>query len=713
MLALFSFTLFLGAFLLFLVQPMVAKMVLPVLGGAPAVWNTCMVFFQLVLLGSYAYAHALPQRLGVRRHAALHLALIALAFVALARLALPARLAGAAAPAVENPVWWLLGLLSTTMGAPALALATGAPLLQRWFASSAHAERQDPYFLYVASNAGSLAALIGYPLLIEPRLTLAAQSKLWTDGVGLWVVATLACAISLWRARGAGEAAAATPAAADEAPLTRPQALRWVLLALVPSSLMLGVTTFMTIDIAPIPLLWVAPLAIYLLTFIIAFARPGLTVRRGALVLLPLAILALAAMPIFGSRLGIGGRIGVHLAAFFIAALVCHCELASTRPASRHLTAFYLWLSAGGVLGGLLNALVAPALFPRILEYPLLIAAIALLRPKTPTEAPSTGTFRKRARSAKTSRAGASGKARDFGAAWLTLGAFAALVFTIQAFGGTGATVFTHRDFFGLIRVKLDREHGLIGLQHGTTVHGVQSVDPARHREPLGYYTRGGPLGQLLASRAATHPGENLGVVGLGAGTIACYADSGQSLTFFEIDPAVERVARDTTYFTYLSDAVRRGVRLHVALGDARLELARTNERFGVLVLDAFSSDAVPVHLLTREALAAEIARIAPGGVLAFHLSSRYVRLEPAIAALARDANLAARFQHDAYATAADRAVGRSSSRWMVMARSEADLGAIANDPRWSAPGEALARVWSDDFSSLVGLVVWQSGQGR
>ncbi|HTM58415.1 MAG TPA: fused MFS/spermidine synthase [Candidatus Udaeobacter sp.] len=684
MLALFALTLGLGAFLLFLVQPMVAKMLLPLLGGSPAVWNTCMAFFQAVLLGGYAYAHFVPSRVGVRRHAPFHVALIALPL-----LLLPLRLGSYPPPATERPVPWLLGVLLMAVGAPAFALATSAPLLQRWFAATLHRQGRDPYFLYVASNAGSMAALLGYPLLIEPRLPLAGQNVLWTAGYALLVGLTLGCAVLLIRRAPPGtiEVERAVP---EGAPLERAVVTRWILLALAPSSLMLGVTTFITTDIAPIPLFWVLPLAFYLLTFIVAFARPGDRVRQFVLALLPVAILALVFAGMAGNSLSIGVRVAIHLTAFFVAALVCHGELAASRPARFHLTAFYLAIATGGVLGGILNALIAPVLFPRVIEYPLMIALVALLRPRLFSPA--------------------AGAKPRFGAAWTTLGTISGLIFLLQAFGGpVGQTLLLHRDFFGVIRVRTDAAHQLVGLQHGTTVHGIQSRAPRMREEPLGYYSRPGPIGQLFAVWDSSHAGEPVGVVGLGAGTLACYARRGQSITFYEIDPAIDRAARDTTLFTYLADADRRGARTRIVIGDGRLRLAASSERYGMLVLDAFSSDAIPVHLLTREAMRVYLDHLAPGGWLAIHFSSRYVTLDPALASLARDRGLACRIENDPGAESDSLSLERSPSSWVVMARDEAALSSVARDPRWTEPAGALPRPWTDDHSSLLGLIRWSA----
>jgi len=674
-LILFSLTLFLSAFLLFVVQPMEAKAVLPVLGGAPAVWNTCMVFFQAVLLAGYGYAHFASSRLGVRRHVPIHLALLTLILV-------PAPLSGRlpAPPASDQPMLWLLGVLAVSVGPAAFALATTAPLLQRWLAESRHAERGDPYFLYGASNLGSMAALLGYPFVIEPHVSLAAQRGLWRIGFVALALLIGACGFVWWR-RGAGSPPAIPATAATGEPPTRHRMIRWIVLALVPSSLMLGLTTYITTDIAPIPLFWVVPLALYLVTYVIAFSRPHPVVQRVAIALLPVAILGLIAVHVAGTRLTMGVRIAAHLAAFFDAALVCHGELAASRPGASHLTRFYLALSTGGVLGGALNALVAPVIFPCVVEYPLVIALVALLKP------------------------GAAGR---LGRAWTVLGVAAGVIFLAQAFGrSAGITLAMRRDFFGPIRVRTDATREIVGLQHGTTVHGIQRRDPAWRGEPLGYYSRPGPIGQVFAVWDSTRAGDPVGVVGLGAGTLACYARPGQVMTFYEIDPAIERVARDTSMFTYVGDALARGARVSVVLGDARLRLAGSTQHYALLVLDAFSSDAIPVHLLTREALRVYLDHLEPGGLLAVHFSSRYVALDPELAALAHGAGLECRIEDDPGAAAVERDLERVPSRWVVMARDETALGGLASDPRWKLPVRVAAREWTDDFSSLATLIQW------
>lgn len=720
MLFCFAAALFLSATLLFLVQPMVARLVLPLLGGVPAVWNTCMVFFQAALLAGYAYAHLGPARLGVRRHALLHLGLL---LVPLAVLPIAVRGKGPAAEAL--PVPWLLGTLLVCAGLPFFAVATTGPLLQHWFASTGHPAARDPYFLYGASNLGSLAALLAYPTLVEPNVRLLSQTWAWTGGYVLLIGLIGACALFLLRATPGGTILGTeTPAAEKQresnvemmhartgraAPAVT-LVLRWVALAFVPSSLMLGVTSFITYDLAPVPLFWVVPLAIYLLTFVLAFSRLPAWIHRLMIVLLPIAVVALAAEPFFlRQRLGLPEILGLHLGALFVAGMVCHGELARTRPPAPDLTAYYLWISLGGVLGGVFNALVAPVLFNRVIEYPLVIALACLLRPRIgPTESGAragvggpkhpTTFIRRRPRLGGT-------------VAWILFGLGAAVAF---GFGSRASDppylVRVERNFFGVIRVGLDPEANRLTFTHGTTLHGAQSRDPRLRGEPLTYYHRTSPIGQLFTTFRGPRAKGDVAVVGLGIGSLAAYAEPGQRWTFFEIDPAVERIARDGRLFTYLRDAQVRGADVRVVLGDARLRLGETSDRYGMLVLDAFSSDAIPVHLLTREALTLYLDRLTERGLLAFHLSSQNLELAPVVADLGREAGLACFYQDDdPWLTAADYRAGKSSSAWVMMARKAADFAPVADNGRWTpVSGPPAGEVWTDDFSSLFSVIIWR-----
>jgi hypothetical protein len=728
-LPLFASTLFLSAALLFSVQPMVAKMTLPLVGGSSAVWGTCMVFFQAALLGGYAYAHLTTTWLGVRRQAIVHAGLILLPLFVLP-IGITLDAARSLSPE-KDPAAWLLWLLLTTVGLPFFMVSTSAPLLQRWFASTGHPAAADPYFLYGASNLGSLLALLAYPLVLEPQLRLAHQSGAWAVGYGVLVALTLACAIAVRRSKAGGHPAGDPPAAAlARERLTAGQWLHWMALAFIPSSLMLGLTMYLTTDIAAIPLLWVIPLALYLLTFILTFARRPVLRHSRMIRALPMAVVILAlamsvssvTQPIF---------IPIHLLTFFLAAMVCHGELVRLRPSHEHLTAFYLAMSCGGVVGGLFNALVAPMIFDRVVEYPLALVLTCLVLPQARPDS-----------STRWSRP------LDW-ALPLTLGAFAwglstvvqprsesqqddvgvKLVFGLAALGcytfkerpvrfalGIGAVLlaggayasnfgrvlYQHRDYFGVVRVTHVVSGNYHRLIHGHTLHGQQALGPERRREPLSYYHRSGPIGQVFDGSRTRLAEANIAVIGLGAGTLACFAEPGQRWTFYEIDPVVARIARDPRYFTFLEES--RAASTAVVLGDARLKVRDAPEHgYGLIVLDAFSSDAIPTHLLTREALRLYLSKLAQGGLIAFHISNSYIDLAPVLGALARDAHLKCLVRRDLDVGPEDVRRGKEPSIWAVMAARDADLGGLVQDPRWqSPPVRADEAAWSDDFSNII-----------
>ncbi|HEX8558871.1 MAG TPA: fused MFS/spermidine synthase [Pyrinomonadaceae bacterium] len=799
---LYAAALFVSAFLLFWVQPLAGKLMLPLLGGTPAVWNTCMLFFQAALLAGYAYALALTRWLSARAQAVTHVGLLVVA-----ALALPPALGAAAAggaPEGGSPAWWLLKTLLVTFGPPFFVLSASAPLLQRWFSRTREASASDPYFLYAASNAGSLFALLGFPFLLEPGLTLGQQSRAWAFAYGALALLVAACAVAALRSRGAADEGAAAEArgraaeggegvgaegggeveadgaspAASALSAGRPGArrrLRWALLAFAPSSLVLGVTTYVTTDLAAVPLLWVIPLALYLLSFVVVFARrrvipSGLSARLlpGAAVLLALVYLSGATEPAWFLIL-------FHLLFLFCASLVCHGALADDRPEPAYLAEFYLCVAAGGALGGLFNALVAPVAFDTLVEYPLVVVLASYLRP---------GFRRRRGRllglrlGARGEDDAAEGDAEGDGregwhdvrlAALIGLLA-AALLLVARQFELTGAervalslgvplfllnhfyaprplrfalglglvmlasalfhdsdgrTLHASRNFYGAHRVFSDDADTIRWLRHGSTRHGQQYTDPRRRCEPVSYYHRRGPLGSIfeaLRARATAGdvkvgraarpaPPRAFAVVGLGAGTTAAYSRAGESWTFYEIDPEVVGVARDPRLFTYISECSAAPV--SVVVGDARLRLREAPDgAYDLIALDAFSSDAVPAHLMTREALALYLSKLAPGGVVAFHVSNRALELERVAGGLAADARLHARVFNDGRDAdhADDSDVGRDPSTWVAVARAPEDLGAMASDPRWlpldaSAPGLV---VWRDDFSDLLGVFKWR-----
>jgi spermidine synthase len=933
MLGVFAFTLFCSASLLFLVEPMAGKMMLPLLGGTPAVWNTCMVFFQAVLLAGYAYAHASTAWLGPRKQAALHIAVLGLplAFFAFnGPLAVNGELI---AGRESNPIPALLLVLTLSVGVPMFVVCTSAPLLQRWFASTDHPAAADPYFLYGASNLGSMLALVGYPVLVEPYLTLRGQRVDWAVGYAGLTLLTALCAVLMWKARPAPVLAApqhvpqtpevlhaikteARDQKRDARPVTWLRRMRWVALAIVPSSLMLGATTYITTDIAAIPLLWVLPLALYLLTFIIVFARMSprtqqvvtivgidlltllwiwwaqylfegevlAVVRRASLALLLLSFLVLLIrgpdpmhrfmtliMPLLVLLsvvvmlsefrvVTLMPRVALHLLTLFVVSMVCHGELARDRPAPSHLTEYFLWMSFGGVVGGLFNGLLAPLVFNGIVEYHLMMVVACLLLPPlalsreagwarladlvlagvftatglillwlrgrdllpglgaleeggwkwtagallgglvcggvaawqgwgSPPAAEGTqarGHWLDRLLDVALPAAllvlvlglywglKASG-VRDWVddlAGWIDLDPYTVavvLTFSLPAvlcfsfverplrFAlGVGAILFaggfSHlvrdsvvyqaRSFFGVLRVKRFAEfkdgyrYPFAYLDHGTTTHGKQFLDPSLRHIPLSYFHRTGPVGRVMQA-CNTDPARAVAVIGLGTGTLACYAHRGQTFDFFDIDPVVVDIAFDTNeYFTFVEDAERRGANVNLILGDARLtfdpasridharlmplhqrkgkqapgrsfrpDLSR-DQKYGLIVVDAFSSDAIPIHLITREAVAIYRDRLLDDGVLCMHISNRYLDLQPVLANIVEELGLVGYHLSDD-----DEApVAKLLSHWVVIARKKEHLEKVLFPPRWqrSEAQQALlaAALWPAQAGTALGTSV-------
>ncbi len=731
---------FVSATLLFLVEPMLAKMVLPMLGGSPAVWNTCLVFFQAVLLAGYLYTYAVTKWLGRRGQIVVHLLLALTAFAVL-----PLHLhAGWTPPTDSTPVFWILGMLAVTVGLPFFILSGSTPLLQRWFAQTQHKGAKDPYFLYAASNLGSLVGLLGYPLLLEPALRLGAQSRLWMVGYIAYVALTATCGALIWRARSAQtDEIVAEPAREDAAPSWRRRS-RWILLAFVPSSAMMGVTTALTINVPAIPLFWVLPLALYLLSFVLVFAKRPPISHNWVLRRLPLLLLFSLITFVSGVHLPLPILFAIYLATLLAVAMECHGELALGRPQVSQLTEFYLWISVGGVLGGIFNSLIAPLIFPTVLEFPLILILAAWLRPAIDQKQESGGALKKSRRNdlLYPLALGLCTAAFILGLphlANLPLSFLGPLVITIVGalvvwclgFGNRpvrfaaglaalliAGSLFTGRDgslrlvrrnFFGVLRVTNSPNGRFRYLIHGGTVHGVQSLDAAKSREPLAYYSTTGPAGDIVrAMQAKTDPRggkANWAVVGLGAGALACYERPADSLAFYEINPEVKEIALDPRSFTFLAQCAPLA---KIVLGDARLELNNAPDgSFDLIVLDAFSGDMIPMHLVTREALAMYLRKLAPGGMIAFHTSNLYLTLGPTIGALANDAGLSP-YIDTASVTPQQVDDGVFPSQWIVMARNPADLGGLAQDSRWkpinTKPG---ARVWTDDYSDLLHVINW------
>ena len=746
--AIYTLTIFLGSALLFIVEPMVAKMILPVFGGSAAVWNASVVFFQLMLLAGYWYAHASVKWLGPKLQPWVHMALLAFALVAL-----PLGLKSGFAPDPRGlPPLQVLGLLFVMAGLPFFVISAQAPLLQRWFAHTDDPRARDPYFLYSASNLGSMLALLAYPSLFETTMTLGQQSRVWTYGYAVLAVLTLGSAVMMLanRSHAVPEHQEALPKE-EAAPPSSRERFRWLLLAAVPSSLMLGITSYLTTNVAPIPLLWIVPLALYLLTFIIAFSnrvklKSRLLGRVASIVALPVALVLV--LDIWAPMVPLAI---LHLLVYFILALACHSLLSQTRPSASYLTEFYLWLAAGGVLGGAFNAFFAPMVFNGLLEYPIaLTTAIFLLqnplRPARPTGAATTEdadkprmTDRRELLAAVVAilaillvcYAGTPvlasvksnwGETAQAAVAMamicsLIIGCFlaidrrllygtslgAVIIFGAMLKPESSSIVYQVRNFYGEKRVFTSNKGWVHDLRHGSTLHGSQNLSPEWRRKPITYYGPNSPVGQLLHEFSGPKAKKSWAVVGLGAGSLAAYGQPGQDLTYYEIDPQVIQIATNPKLFTFVADS---RAKVHIIQGDARIELAKAPPAsYGLIILDAFSSDAVPVHLLTREAVQMYLSKLQPGGVIAFHTSNRYLVLPPVIGRIAASLGVPTLYR-DGELRQGEEEEGYVESYWMLMARNMDDFGSLAKSYAWTdtrrvTPGP----IWTDQFSNVLSAV--------
>lgn len=805
----FTLTLFTSALLLFLVQPMVGKLILPLLGGTPAVWNTCMVFFQALLLAGYSYAHFSTHYFGIKKQSIYHLFLMMVPFLFVFPITIQE---GLLANTETFLIPRLLLVLFLSAGIPFFVVSSSAPLLQRWFSRTGHPSASDPYFLYAASNLGSMIALIGYPAFVEPYLTLQQQRWGWGMGYGVLVAMTALCVWLLQNSPAADE----TPnpfAPTVKEKIAPARIIRWVMLGAVPSSLMLGATTYMTTDIAAIPLLWVAPLGIYLLSFIIVFARVPSWVHFSMVLLMPLGVLLLLFLMLSGLKPGdkLVYLIGVHLGVLFLVSMVCHGELAKDRPKPENLTAFFLWMSLGGVVGGLFNGLLAPMIFPTIAEYQVALVIACMLLPAL-GEVVDTGwtrladlllvlsgiaatlvfiTIRSWDRDISSQVISSTwlfGILTGMAVFWavyqwtkgqmeltgvfdlalpatfglltialdlgirsnmireplvqlllrynlypggltvLIIGVPCILCYTLVdrpirfALGVTcvivgfsfanmfdQSTIWQSRGFFGALRIERADDRGIdyIKLLHGTTLHGMQPVNESYQHIPLTYYARTGPIGQVMTNYI-THNEEGqfppVAVIGLGTGTLATYAMSNQKFDFYDIDPLVKAISFDkNAYFKYTALATERGAKVNLILGDARVMLKNPDKgsvkKYGIIAVDAFSSDAIPVHLLTREAMAVYLERLAPNGIIVFHTSNRYLRLEPVLANLAKDVGMAIMVDSDSEDTG-----GKSASTWVALARKPEDLSKLMG-------GENAKKLTSQTESLALPLVALPFGE--
>lgn len=727
-LPLFALAIFVSAFLLFSVQPLFTKMVLPVLGGTPAVWSVAMVFFQGVLLAGYGYAHLLNRLFDPRRAILAHLAMMAAVFV----VALPIALApGWGRPPAEGEALWLIGLFAASVGLPFFAIAGNGPLLQAWFARTGHRDAADPYFLYGASNLGSFLALLSYPFVIEPLLPLKTQSAVWAGGFavlgGLITLAGLVLARTVRSEAGSVRTDhAATPVAwADR--------LTWIGLAAVPSGLLVALTAHLSTDVAAVPLLWVLPLALFLLTFVLAFRDGGAGLHRIMVAVQPLLLVGVIFAMVLSAKVPWPLAAALHVGFFFVATMVCHGELYRRRPAAAHLTEFYVMLSVGGVIGGIFASLAAPVLFSTILEYPILVVAAVLCRPGMGEALARLGWPRiaiglalLAVFVAAQAASGVTFKALPvivyllvicLVAATVLLGrekplmllAGALVFFAVsQAPVMPAGTIARERSFFAVHEVQETANGQGRLLVHGVTVHGAERVrhpdgSPIEGRpEPASYYHRGGPFAEAIHAVRAAHGGRPLKVaaIGLGVGSLACYSQPGDAWTFLEIDPVVVRLARDNRLFASLT---RCAPDAPVVIGDGRLTLADQAGRFDLIILDAFSSDAIPVHLLTREAFAGYLDKLAPEGALVVHITNRNMDLRPVVAAAAASHGLTGGVRHIVAEGSGIRETLTGTSMVAMAARDARALGPAGQSPDWRPLAvPAGFRGWTDDYSNII-----------
>ena len=700
----YALAIFFGAFLLFQVQPLIAKFILPWFGGGPAVWTACMLFFQVLLLGGYAYAHLVSTRLSRRTQAVVHLVVLGAA-----ALLLPITPAARWKPhGGDDPTWGILMLLTASVGLPYFILSTTSPLLQAWFRLAQPG--RSPYRLYALSNAGSLLALVSYPFLVEPALALRTQALVWSAGFCAFGLLCAWCAWGTWESR--AEAAATEAAAAETEPERRPGVglfLLWTALTACGSAMLLAVTNQMCADVAIVPFLWVLPLTLYLLTFILCFQSEKWYYRPVFWVLLGLAIGGMYWLLTQGVDASIKLQIFGFSGGMFICCMVCHGELVQLKPSPRYLTSFYLACALGGALGGAFVSLVAPRVFRAYLELPIamwmtcLLAMIAFWVHRRPH--------------LKWQRAWWVGLYPPaFVAALVVL----AVALGRQANETLSGAVSLSRNFYGVLRVvehyRSDEDRHHFTLQHGRISHGCQYVAEDRRRQPTTYYGEESGVG-LAILHLPRHSGLRVGVVGLGTGTIAAYGQKGDYFRFYEINPAVLRLA--TSRFTYLAES---GAKCEVALGDARLSLEREPpESFDVLALDAFTSDAIPIHLLTREAFAVYLRHLKPDGVLAVHISNRYLDLEPVVNAAADYFGLG----DVVIDSESDDDRGIDSATWVLVSKNQAFLSskevqrAIEKDTEDEDTDEEPAEepqekeeppprrlvVWTDDYSDLFRIL--------
>ena len=726
----YTFAIFVSALLLFSVQPLFTKMVLPRLGGSTAVWSVAMVFFQSLLLAGYAYAHYLMQLRNRLIPVAVHLVLLVIAL-----LTLPLSIAnGWGEPPTSGYAFWLLGLFAVSIGLPFFALAANNPLLQAWFVRTGHPSGPDPYFLYASSNIGSFLALLSYPVLLEPMFTLRAQNMIWTGGYALLIVLIASCGVLLLR----------SPAVAgvdlDDAEAPAPPWIlraRWIFLAAVPSGLLIAVTAHISTDVAAAPLLWVLPLSLYLLTWVLVFQSHPLLPHKWMLMAQPLAITGVIVLLAVGGEQNLLLTLGGHQLCFFVIAMACHGELARTRPAAKYLTGFYVALSFGGMVGGFFAGLLAPFIFSWIAEYPILLALAALCRPPGGEErfprwsswywpflavlavvliAPSwsNGKIMSWLVAHRVWVAAAVGALSALLALglnanrWKIFATVAVALVLIRAYPADEGRVETVRSFFGVHKIVVTPRGKYHVLMHGTTIHGAEKFrnndgTPVTGRpEAITYYHRDGGIGQAIAAVRERKGGPiRVAVIGLGAGTLTCASEPGENWKFFEIDQTMVDTARDPKYFTYIQNCEPD---LKPVIGDARLTFAKEPDGlYDLIIVDAYSSDAIPIHLATVEAMKIYKDKLAPQGAVVMHVSNRHLELSSVVVGIAEENDLKS-WVYSEDSNRDNEYIFATSV--VVSAREEADVGKLASSENWTLDeADENQRVWTDDYSNVLGAV--------
>ena len=729
---LFAITMFVSASLMFVLQPMFGKMLLPLLGGSPAAWNTCMVFYQTILFLGYLYAHYLSTSQSQNKQVLIHGLIILVSCIALP-LALPEN---SEPPSQSDPTFWIFWTLLLAIGLPFFVVSTTAPLMQKWFAHVGHHTSHDPYYLYAASNTGSLIALLSYPFLIEPTIGLITQKIIWSIGYIFLIVLIIVCGTFLWR----NNKKLTLPEEnidldADDIPLLTK--LHWLALAFVPSSLLLGLTNFISTDIASVPLLWIIPLTLYLLSFILVFSKWGNKIHPGMLFLQPIVLLPFIAYSFINPAvLPYWLDLTIHLTAFFLAIMVCHGVLAKHRPHTKHLTIYYLIMSFAGMLGGMFNTFVAPFIFNGVYEYPIMIVAALLLRPNYLTI--KDGKIKLFAFQAifplvlffiglfiyiSNNELGhyldaigvglilLAGLTYSFRNKPITLSLLTGviIVFTMGLHHLLTNTLYQKRTFYGVHSVResilineQNKQEKYHELFHGTTKHGAERLSAKYLTTPLTYYSRQGPIGQLFKTYETKNHNWVIGAVGLGAGALACYSQPDQHWSFFEIDPTVIDIAKNPNYFKYLELC---GKNIKMVIGDARLSLKKQPEnKFDLLILDAFSSDSVPTHLLTQEAITLYFKKLKPKGILAFHITNRHLTLKKVLSDHAKHLNFSALIQEFKPKAKIPLVV---ATDWVVMSKDKGMLIPLQQSRlgNWEKlPLYFDMKPWTDDFTNIISI---------